>query len=169
MTVDKYYTPEERSAFATFLAAQRPTMSAEEAENILIPTAQNAGLAELEVRWRSEALLLHARYEPTSYSPHVARIIDLQKRRMKYNELGGLLERYTSLLPSVARNNALETAAEAYRSAENPDAELRVLAAQYPHLSQNLSSRYFDLLMMVDNEDGSVTEWTESGEARPVR
>ena len=29
--------------------------------------------------------------------------------------------------------------------------------------------RYFDLLMMVDNEDGSVTEWTESGEARPVR
>ena len=29
--------------------------------------------------------------------------------------------------------------------------------------------RYFDLLMMVDNENGSVTEWTEGGEARPVR
>ena len=28
--------------------------------------------------------------------------------------------------------------------------------------------RYFDLLMVVDNEDGSVTEWTESGEARQV-
>ena len=29
--------------------------------------------------------------------------------------------------------------------------------------------RYFDLLLLVDNEDGSVTEWTESGDARPVR
>ena len=29
--------------------------------------------------------------------------------------------------------------------------------------------RYFDLLMVVDNENGSVTEWTERGEARPVR
>lgn len=29
--------------------------------------------------------------------------------------------------------------------------------------------RYFDLLMIVDNENGSVTEWTERGEARPVR
>lgn len=28
--------------------------------------------------------------------------------------------------------------------------------------------RYFDLLMVVDNEDGSVTEWTESGDARQV-
>ncbi len=28
--------------------------------------------------------------------------------------------------------------------------------------------RYFDLLMVVDNESGSVTEWTERGEARPV-
>jgi hypothetical protein len=28
--------------------------------------------------------------------------------------------------------------------------------------------RYFDLLMVVDNENDSVTEWTESGEARPV-
>ena len=28
--------------------------------------------------------------------------------------------------------------------------------------------RYFDLLMVVDNEIDSVTEWTESGEARPV-
>ncbi|HEY7664417.1 MAG TPA: monooxygenase [Xanthobacteraceae bacterium] len=29
--------------------------------------------------------------------------------------------------------------------------------------------RYFDLLMVVDNERGSVTEWTASGAARPVR
>ena len=28
--------------------------------------------------------------------------------------------------------------------------------------------RYFDLLMVVDNEKGSVTEWTEGGDARPV-
>ena len=28
--------------------------------------------------------------------------------------------------------------------------------------------RYFDLLMVVDNEDCSVTEWTESGDARQV-
>jgi hypothetical protein len=28
--------------------------------------------------------------------------------------------------------------------------------------------RYFDLLMVLDNENASVTEWTESGEVRPV-
>ena len=28
--------------------------------------------------------------------------------------------------------------------------------------------RYFDVLMVVDNEKGSVTEWTEGGDARPV-
>jgi len=28
--------------------------------------------------------------------------------------------------------------------------------------------RYFDLLMVLDNENGSVTEWTESGDARQV-
>ncbi len=28
--------------------------------------------------------------------------------------------------------------------------------------------RYFDLLMVVDNEKGSVTDWTEGGDARPV-
>jgi hypothetical protein len=28
--------------------------------------------------------------------------------------------------------------------------------------------RYFDLLMLVDNEKGTVTEWTDSGVARPV-
>jgi 3-hydroxyacyl-CoA dehydrogenase len=28
--------------------------------------------------------------------------------------------------------------------------------------------RYFDLLMVVDNEKGSVTEWTEGGDARLV-
>jgi hypothetical protein len=28
--------------------------------------------------------------------------------------------------------------------------------------------RYFDLLMVVDNAEGSVIEWTASGQARPV-
>ena len=28
--------------------------------------------------------------------------------------------------------------------------------------------RYFDLLMVVDNEKGAVTEWTASGDARAV-
>ena len=28
--------------------------------------------------------------------------------------------------------------------------------------------RYFDLLIVLDNENASVTEWTEGGEARPV-
>jgi cellulose synthase operon protein C len=146
-TVDKYYTPEERSGFATFLAAQRPAMSLDEMESVLIPLAQAASLAELEVRWRSEAMLRHARSHPREYSPHLARVVELQRRRMKYNELGGHLERYNSLLLADYRGNVAETAAEAYRSAENSDAELRVLAARYPSLSGNLTTRYFDLLM----------------------
>src|SRR4051812_40005304 len=146
--VDKYYTPEERSTFATFLTAQRATMSVEEMEGILVPVAQNAGLAELEVRWRSEAMLYHARFDRLQgYSPHFARVVELQRRRMKYNELGGHLERYANILQRDYRGNTLEAAAEAYRSAENADAELRVLANQYPRLSQELTARYFELLL----------------------
>jgi tetratricopeptide (TPR) repeat protein len=147
LNVDKYYTPEERSGFATFLAAQRPAMSVKEMEDVLVPVAQNAGLVELEVRWRSEAMLYEARSDRHSYSPHLSRVVELQRRRMKYNELGGHLERYASILQPDYRGNILETTAEAYRSAENPRAELRVLAEQYPRLSQELTARYFDLLL----------------------
>ena len=30
------------------------------------------------------------------------------------------------------------------------------------------TSRYFDLLLLVDNEKGTVTEWLDDGAARPV-
>src|SRR5207245_5783227 len=63
----------------------------------------------------------------------------------KYNELCAFLTAYNHILPSTPRSFA--AASEAYRSAENPDAELRVLAAQYPSLSSTLTNRYFDLLM----------------------
>ncbi len=149
LSVDKYYTPEERNAFATFLIAQRPTMSLRETEDLLIPVAQNAGLAELEVRWRSEVALRRAQANNPNnniyYSPQLARITELQRRRMKYLELGGFFERYNNLLPATHRS--IDVAAEAYRSAENPDAELRVLASQYPRISGDLTNRYFDLLM----------------------
>src|SRR5205823_9389321 len=130
---------------AAFLTAQRPAMSISETENILVPVAQGAGLTELEVRWRSEVTMRRIQSEPNLYSPNLGRITELQRRRMKYNELGGFLERYNNMLPEVRRS--LDAAAEAYRSAENPEAELRVLAAQYPRLSGDLTNRYFDLLM----------------------
>ncbi|MEO7144855.1 MAG: hypothetical protein ABI165_15250, partial [Bryobacteraceae bacterium] len=173
--VARNYTPEEKAAFAAFLESaqgaaasfkatgntlpprsvvrefpekQRAGASRETVEQILLPLAASAGLYELEARWRREFLMANAG-QPAAQAEMV-RLIELERQRMKFSELGGWLEAYWMVVPADTQNRdeILVTAAASYRSAGDAAAEMRVLALKNRQSGlggQNLA-RYLALL-----------------------
>src|SRR5262249_48341366 len=81
----------------------------------------------LEVRWLVR-LMMQTPGAPQSGN-YLRRLEQLQKRRMKHEELGNQIEAYWRVYPqNTERAQLLDQAAEAYRSAGNVDAEIRVLS-----------------------------------------
>ena len=145
-TVDRYFVPEERLAFARFAESKRAGMNAYDLEKFAIPLAQSAGLADQEVRWRFEWLALRPR--GSSFYSELQAAIDLQRRRTRYAELGAQLEKFAPLLAPNERNAALLPAADAYRSAGDPGNELRILSAiSVDYLDNARQQRLFQLLL----------------------
>ncbi len=92
-TANAYFTPEEKVSLAAFLDKARATAGNTTSWNdSLLQLAQLAGLKEREIRWRSDPLL--AEPDAPAAQAHLSRIIELQKSRMQFAELGSLLERY---------------------------------------------------------------------------
>ena len=148
--VDRYFSPEEKASFADFLQKQRLPASPEMLEQILLPVARAAGLAAIEAQWLYEIMLAHPGPEVQT---HVARLRELQSRRIKHQELGGQLEAYWKVHPrDTSRDLILDQAAEAYRAADAVDAELRVLALRFQSsgVPDNVTARYFNLLRTHD-------------------
>ena len=139
--VDRYYAPEEKSAFSTFLLEAKAELNPNEFESVLIPLAQSAGLADLEVQWRHERLL--ANPGRGKASAHERRLIELQQKRLKHDELGNQLEAYWNVYPrNSSRAYLLDRAAEAYQVAGNEDDEFRVRQRRGTN-----SERYLELLL----------------------
>jgi cellulose synthase operon protein C len=137
---ERYFTPEEKAVFASFLEQERQRASAQDAEQLLIPIAQRAGLAELEADWRYARMMLLAGSD--NANGHRRRLIELQGLRLRHDELGRQLEAYWDIYPrQPERDGILHEAAEAYRAAGNEDGEFRVLNryGQY-------QERFFELL-----------------------
>ena len=140
-TVDRYYTPEEQSTFAAFLLHAKSELNANEFEAVLIPLAQSAGLAGLEVQWRHERMLANPGRGQASV--HERRLIELQQKRLKHDELGNQLEAYWNVYPrNSSRAYLLDRAAEAYQAAGNEDDEFRVRQRRGAN-----SERYLELLL----------------------
>lgn len=142
------FTPEELLSFENFLEKQKNGMSREDFERNLVPLAQSAGLAELEARWRYE--LMVARPGAPESQTHLNRLIQLQGRRMRFEELGKQLEAYWNLFPQrPGKDNILGLAASSYRSAGNTTAELRALSTAFKRsgLAGEMLERYFELLL----------------------
>ena len=139
--VDRFYTPDEKSVFAAFLLEAKAELNADEFERVLIPLAQSAVLADLEVQWRHERLL--ANPGRGTASAHERRLIELQQKRLKHDELGNQLEAYWNVYP---RNNSrayvLDRAAVAYQVAGAEDDEFRVRQRRGTN-----SERYLELLL----------------------
>ncbi|MGH9668788.1 MAG: hypothetical protein ACRD3A_01575, partial [Terriglobales bacterium] len=145
-TAGRYFTPEEKASFSAFLEKQRATATVGELAQTLLPLVQHAGFGDLEARWRLEVLLVRPR-DPSNWS-HLSRLVELQKRRLKFNELGAQLQQYAAVVPGDQVGGILRQAAESYRSAGNSAAELAVLTRI--GLASDLQARYFQLLMARD-------------------
>ena len=123
--VNRYFSPEEKASFSAFLEKQRATATVDELAQTLLPLVQHAGSADLEARWRLEVLLARPSH-PSNWS-HMGRLVELQKRRLKFNELGASLQQYAAVVPHEQMGGILLQAAQSYRSADNTAAELAIL------------------------------------------
>lgn len=141
--VKQYFTPEEKTALEATLEKEKAAYPGEK----LLPLVERAGLAHLEAKWRFE--LMMANPAATEAQAHKSQLIDLQRRRMQYDELGVELEAFWQAYADPdTRDTVLDQAAEAYRAGGNVGAELRVLAQRHERskLSGDLLQRYLELL-----------------------
>jgi tetratricopeptide (TPR) repeat protein len=146
-TVARYFAPEEKVAFAQLAERLRTPMSPADVQRFAVPVAQSAGLAELEAKWRYEGMLEQANSPNESLSRMVP-YIDLQRRRLKLAELGERLESFAGRVPGLQRPYVLLAAADAYRSAADPESDLRILS-QTPvqYMSRDVQTHYLELLL----------------------
>ncbi len=146
--VSENYTPEEKGAFALALIAQASRMGAADRVSTLLPLATSAGLAELESRWRREAMDAQARDVDS-------RLVELQRQRGLYAELGRYLEGYATRKDGQAvAATALTEAAQAYVAEGDIDGQMRVMqkALSRNDLSGALLDRYLTLLTRLNTQ-----------------
>ena len=159
-----YYTPEEKAALEAPLKTARASLPVDK----VLPLIQQAGLTRLEVEVRF-GLMMASPGNPTADS-HRYRLVELQRQRMRYDELGVQLEAYWQVYPERPDRDALlGQAAEAYRASGNVAAELKVLAMHHERsgLSGDLLQRYLDLLA-VHMPDRLVVEAGQGREPYPA-
>jgi cellulose synthase operon protein C len=163
-TVNIYFTPEERQAFASFAESRRKGMNLADLEKFWIPLAQNAALAEQEARWRFELMMQPAVGSPYSYGK-IQPFVDLQRRRGRFAELGPQLEQYASTIAPQLRSGTALIAADAYRTAGDPQNELRLLSNISAYsLDDVRQRRLFQLLLAHAPQQlvGITSSWNSS-------
>ena len=155
--VAQYFTPEERSAFATFLAGGQAQPTVQRMESLL-PVVAAAHLSDVESDWRYRIL----RSKPADAPDE---LVKLAQRRLRYAELGTRLEALWKAAPpdTENRDTRLLLAVNSYRLAGDPAAELRVLTQldesaallgeQIPRYAELLSQRAAQRLTTVAASD----------------
>jgi Flp pilus assembly protein TadD len=142
VTVSRYFTPEEKMAFAGFAQTVRSTQPPSQTNAIQL--VHEAGLADLEAQWRYERMMSSPQNEPDLLN-QMYEFVQLQRQRLKFAELGGQLEKFAPRVPPLSRPSVIQSAADAYRGAGDTDNELRLLLSMgYASASQN---RLFSLLL----------------------
>ncbi len=139
----KYYTPEEKVQLSTWLEGRRGKFDANQLSGI----AANAGLMDLSVRFRVQALMASAK-TPEAMS-QMQNLISVQRGRMRFEELGTQLEAFWRQYPEDDQKaSILDFAADAYQSAANFGAELRALTNRNrtAALSGERLDRYMELI-----------------------
>ncbi|HVS74727.1 MAG TPA: hypothetical protein VHE23_04815 [Candidatus Acidoferrales bacterium] len=165
-TAARYFTPEEKAAFAQFAQKLRAPMSLEDVDAFAVPLAQNASVAEFEAAWRYE-LMMEPGQRPGVLLGRMRAQVDLQRRRLKFAELGLQLEHFAPCLPATQRSAPLLAAADAYRSAGDQENELRVLSqVSHEYLGRDVQKRYLELLLKRRPQQlvQLASAWTPWGE-----
>jgi tetratricopeptide (TPR) repeat protein len=141
----QYFTPEEKVEFAQFLARGRANASPEELAETWVPSAHNAGLLDVEQRWRSELI---ADGYPIA-EPQIEGLVALETSRLRFDELGRVLETYAGTLRGPRRTNMLVRAANVYLQGGDETRALAVMesiGADSQALIE-LRNDYFKLLL----------------------
>jgi cellulose synthase operon protein C len=146
-TVNVYFTPEERTAFAKFAESRRNGMNSSDLAEFAIPMAHSASLSDQESRWGFELMMQEASAFPYSYA-HVQSFADLERSRGRFAELASQLEVYAKALRPDSRDPSFLAAADGYRSAGDPENELRLLSSIPVYFLDNArQQRLFGLLL----------------------
>jgi cellulose synthase operon protein C len=165
-TVAAYFTPEEKVAFAQFAQKVRAPMSPGDVEFFAIPLVQAAGLEDLEANWRY-ALMMTPTASVQEQLGRMRSYMELQRRRLKFEEYAPQLEDFAMRIPPVTRPSVLLDAARAYRSAGDLQNELRVLSEVWPgYMGSNQLNRYCELLLQRQPQQLVLlaSNWTPWGE-----
>jgi predicted Zn-dependent protease len=165
-TVARYYTPEEKAAFAQFAQTIRAPMDLADATLFAYTLAQSAGLAETEARWRYEIMMTASEPSPILLG-QMPGFVDLQRRRLKFSELGPQLEKFASRIDPRQRTGIFVAAADAYRAAGDPTNELRMLSSvPAPFLGGPNLTRYLELLLVQNPQQlvQMTSFWTPLGQ-----
>jgi predicted Zn-dependent protease len=148
LVVSKYFTPEEKVAFSSWLERTATNASTDDLINYYLSAASSANLGDLEARWNDRLMMMHARVDGGQFK---SRLVTLQTRRLRFEELGGQLERYAATLsPDHGKYGVLLEAADAYREGADYDREMAVLGAVDYRLSGDHEKRYFALLLQKE-------------------
>ncbi len=146
--VARYFTPEEKAAFVTFLGQKRRDMRRADVEGALLPLVERADLVDTQAKWLHE--LMMASPGSSQAGVFMRRLIDLQRRRLRQDKLGRQLEDYWRVFPARSdKGSILIAAAQAYFSSGNEEAEFRVLdtLANNKSNTSQWNDRYYELLL----------------------
>jgi hypothetical protein len=131
------YSAEDKGKFA-FSIEKQP---------LRISLAAGAGLTDLELKWRLAAAM--TRPGTSASNKSIDRIVEIQKSRLRFDELGSQLEAYDRAVPAPNIQPRDAEEADLYRSSGNTAAELRVLKrlADRHEATGPLLERYTRLLI----------------------
>jgi hypothetical protein len=129
--VRETYTPEEKTAFAAWLAKATNVNKAQ--------IATTAGLQDVAVR----QLVASLRSDPDA----LGMLINVQQQRLRYAELAAQLETYSASAPAEQKTQLLVQAAENWRLAVNAREELRVRELIAQRSADGNDLRYGQLLL----------------------
>ncbi len=164
--VSTYFAPEEKVVFAKFAEAKRTGMSLADVEAFAVPLAQSAGLAKLEARWRYE-LMMDKGANSLVLLSGMQPFVELQRRRLKFAELGGQLEQFAPRIEPQQRYAVWVAAQEAYQSAPDPEGESRAFAGTpFGIGGREQQKRLFQLLLARTPNElvQRASYWTSPGQ-----
>jgi hypothetical protein len=143
--VSRYFTPEEKLAFAQFAKKKRVGFSREQLATTWIPLIHEASLLDVEEQWRAELIAEGGSLAAQQIQP----FSELEITRLRFNELGNVLEKYAATLPGQLRDQVLTQAADAYLKGGNSTQALAVMESMNvgSHAMDGLRDRYFSLLL----------------------
>jgi predicted Zn-dependent protease len=165
-TVARYYTPEEKVTFAQFAQALRVPMNFADVNLFAYPLAQSAGLSETEARWRYEIMMNASESSPVLLA-QMSGFVELQRRRLKFAELGPQLEKFAPRIEPNQRASVFFVAADAYRATGDTGNELRLLSSvPVIYLGGERQNRFFSLLLAQNPQQlvQLASNWTPLGQ-----